>query len=102
MAGPIPRENSMNRVRKAGIAVAIVGSSLTGGAIGAAVFSGGAAGAATGSPTTAPSSSSSSGGPSANGAPGRPFHPNESAAHEATESPQREAQENAGQVPSVP
>jgi len=30
------------------------------------------------------------------------FKPNEDPAHEATESAQREAQENAGQVPTVP
>src|SRR5438445_5667440 len=31
-----------------------------------------------------------------------PFHPNEDPTHEAGESAQREAQENAGQVPTVP
>jgi hypothetical protein len=87
----------MNRVKKAGIAVAMVGSTLTGGAIGAALFNG-SAGAATNSSTNAPSSGNNS--PSA--APSGTFHPNENAAHEATESPQREAQENAGQVPTVP
>lgn len=90
----------MNRIQKAGIAVAMVGSSLAGGAVGAALFSGGSAGAATPSSSTAPSPSS--GGNSSDAAPSGTFHPNENASHEATESPQREAQENAGQRPTVP
>jgi hypothetical protein len=91
----------MNRVRKAGIAAAMVGTTLTGGAIGAALFNGGSAGAATGSSTSTPSPSSSGGG-SLSAAPSGAFHSNENASHEATESPQREAQENAGQAPTVP
>jgi hypothetical protein len=90
----------MNRIHKAGIAVAMVGSTLAGGAVGAALFSGSSAGAATPSSSTAPSASSGSN--SSDAAPNGPFHPNENASHEATESPQREAQENAGQRPTVP
>ena len=89
----------MNRVKKAGVALAMVGSSLAGGAVGAALFSGGSAGAATSNSNTAPSSPGNNA-PAA--APGGTFHSNENAAHEATESPQREAQENAGQAPTVP
>jgi len=81
----------MFRTRKAVIAAAIVGSMLAGGAVGATVFSAGASGAA-----TSPSSGSGS------GTSTRTFKPNEDKAHEARESVQREAQENAGQVPTVP
>ena len=47
--------------------------------------------------TTAPSTSTGTP-PAPNGT----FHSNESASHEAGESAAREAQENAGQVPTVP
>ncbi|HSS08399.1 MAG TPA: hypothetical protein VLL25_00845 [Acidimicrobiales bacterium] len=94
----------MSPFRKAAIAVAMVGSTLTGGAIGAALFTGSSSNAATTSTTTpAASSGSSSSAPSAaSPAPSGTFHPNENAAHEAGESAQREAQENAGQFPTVP
>jgi hypothetical protein len=90
----------MNRIQKAGIAVAMVGSTLSGGAVGAALFNGSSASAATGSSSTAPPPSPGSN--SSDAAPSGTFHPNENASHEATESPQREAQENAGQRPTVP
>ena len=48
--------------------------------------------AAAATPSPSPSSSASAG----------KFVPNEDPAHEATESAAREAQENAGQVPTVP
>lgn len=51
-----------------------------------------------GSAASTPSSSSSGSGTSASGT----FHPNEDPTHEAGESAAREAQENAGQVPTVP
>jgi hypothetical protein len=89
----------MNPVRKAMIAVAMVGTTLTGGAIGAALFTGSSSNAATTTPTTTPASSSSG---STSATPGGTFHPNEDATHEAGESAAREAQENAGQVPTVP
>jgi len=95
----------MTPLRKAVIAVAMVGSTLTGGAIGAALFSGSAVNAQTTSTTTAPSSSSTGSGTgsgTAAPAPGGTFHPNEDPAHEAGESAAREAQENAGQFPTVP
>ena len=89
----------MNPIRKAVIATAMVGSTIAGGALGAYLFTGSAATAQTTSTTTAPSSSSSA--PST-AAPGGTFHPNEDATHEAGESAAREAQENAGQVPTIP
>lgn len=87
----------MSPLRKAVVAVAMVGSTLAGGAIGAALFSGSAATAATTPTTTAPAQSTAP-----NATPGGTFHSNEDPAHEATESAQREAQETAGQFPTVP
>jgi hypothetical protein len=89
----------MNPLRKAVIATAMVGSTIAGGALGAYLFTGSSATAQTSSTTTAPSSSSAA--PST-AAPGGTFHPNEDATHEAGESAAREAQENAGQVPTIP
>jgi hypothetical protein len=86
----------MNPIRKALIGAALVGTALTGGAIGASLF--GAANAQTTTPTTVPSS----GGSSATAAPSGTFHSNEDPTHEAGESAAREAQENAGQRPTVP
>jgi hypothetical protein len=88
----------MNLTRKAAVAAALAGSMLAGGAIGATVFQAGTSGAQTS--TTTPSSNSSSSGSTA--APSGTFHPNEDPTHEAGESAQREAQEDAGQVPTVP
>ncbi|HEX3620988.1 MAG TPA: hypothetical protein VHT97_01595 [Acidimicrobiales bacterium] len=87
----------MKPMRKAVVAAALVASTLTGGAIGAAVFAGSSAGAQTSS-TPAPATTDNG---SATVAPGT-FHSNEDPAHEATESPAREAQEDAGQRPTVP
>ncbi|MDQ6614439.1 MAG: hypothetical protein M3083_06770 [Actinomycetota bacterium] len=91
----------MTPIRKAILAVAMVGSTLVGGGIGAALFAGSSANAASTqtTPTTAPAASGSSG-PAV--APSGTFHPNEDATHEAGESAAREAQENAGQRPTVP
>ena len=86
----------MNPIRKGLIAAALVGSTLTGGALGAVLINGTANAAS----TTAPAASSSSG--STATPPNGRFTPNEDAAHEASESPAREAQENAGQFPTVP
>ena len=93
----------MSPFRKAAVGAALVASTLTGGALGAVLFVGSASNAATTSTTTPSSSSgsSSSGTPAYGGATG-PFHSNEDATHEAGESAQREAQENAGQFPTVP
>ena len=80
-------------VRKAVAAVAIAGSMLIGGVTGAVLYGVTTltAAAAT-SPSPNPSGSTSSG----------KFVPNEDPTHEAGESAAREAQENAGQVPTVP
>ena len=90
----------MTPIRKAAVAIAMVGSTLTGGAIGAALFAGSSANAATTPTTTAPASSGSS--PSAAAPTPGTFHSNEDATHEAGESAAREAQENAGQMPTIP
>lgn len=84
----------MSAIRKAVLAATVVGSMLVGGVGGAMLYSTIiAASAASPSPTP-------SGGGTAT-APGR-FVPNEDPTHEAAESAAREAQENAGQVPTVP
>jgi hypothetical protein len=80
----------MNRVRTAVTAAAIAGSMLVGGVVGATLYGVSALTAAAASPSPAA------------GTPSGTFVPNETAAHEATESAAREAQENAGQVPTVP
>ena len=84
----------MKPMRKAVVATALVASTLTGGAVGAVLFAGSSAGAQTTSTTTAPSGGASVGSGT--------FHSNEDATHEASESPEREAQEDAGQRPTVP
>jgi hypothetical protein len=85
----------MNFTRKSLVGAAMVGSTLVGGGIGAAIFGPHGASAQTTSPTTAPA-------PAASAQPGGTFVPNEDPTHEAGESAQREAQENAGQRPTVP
>jgi len=84
----------MNRVRTAVTAAAIAGSMLIGGVVGATLYGVSALSAAAATNAASPT-------PAA-GAPSGTFVPNETAAHEATESAAREAQENAGQVPTVP
>ena len=83
----------MNRMRKMIVGAAMAGSLLSGGVIGAALAGPLAASAATSSTAAAATS------PSANSGK---FVPNEDPTHEAGESAAREAQENAGQVPTVP
>jgi hypothetical protein len=84
----------MNTMQRLILGAGVAGSLLTGGVIGATIAGPLGASAATTSSTatTAASPSTSSG----------KFVPNENATHEAGESAAREAQENAGQVPSVP
>jgi hypothetical protein len=86
----------MNRTR-AFVAVAAAASTLAGGAIGAFIGANSVVIASAASPTATPSSNA----PSSNGGSGT-FKPNEDATHEASESAQREAQEDAGQRPTVP
>jgi len=86
----------MNGVRKTVLAAAIAGSMLAGGVAGAVLY--GTTTLAAAAATTAASPS-----PTAPGtAPGGKFVPNEDPTHEKGESAAREAQENAGQVPTVP
>jgi len=82
----------MNGIRKTMAAVAIAGSMLVGGVAGAVIYSATVLTASAATPSPSPSTGTSSG----------KFVPNEDPAHEATESAAREAQENAGQVPTVP
>jgi hypothetical protein len=84
----------VNGVRKAVLAAAVAGSMLVGGVGGAALYATTIAASAA-SPSPTPSSGSPS---TSNGK----FVPNEDPTHEAGESAAREAQENAGQVPTVP
>jgi hypothetical protein len=83
----------LNGFRRLAVAATVAGSMLVGGIGGAALYATTVAAHAA-SPSPSPSSSSAA-------TPGK-FVPNETAAHEATESAAREAQENAGQVPTVP
>ena len=82
----------MNGIRKSVAAAAIAGSMLAGGIAGAIVYGATVIPVAAASPSPSPSSGTSSG----------KFVPNEDPTHEAGESAAREAQENAGQVPTVP
>jgi len=77
-------------VSKTVAAAAIAGSMLVGGVGGAVLYGATMLTASAASPSPNPSSSSGT------------FVPNEDATHEAGESAAREAQENAGQVPTVP
>lgn len=91
------------KVMRRGLIAALVAGSMAGGALGATVISAASSGAA----TTATNTVSSGTAAPAEGYAGAPppsgkFVPNENAAHEKSESAQREAQENAGQVPTVP
>jgi hypothetical protein len=84
----------VNGVRKAVLAAAVAGSMLVGGVGGAVLYATTiAASAASPSPTPSSGSPSTSSGK---------FVSNEDPTHEAGESAAREAQENAGQVPTVP
>ena len=93
----------MKELRKRTTVAAVSASMLIGGAIGATVFSAGASSAAKSS--TAATQAAQPAPPS--GAPGGPppggrFKPIETAAHEKGESAAREAQEDAGKVPTIP
>jgi hypothetical protein len=86
------KEKPMKFTRKGVMASTVLGSMAMGGFLGATVLAPSASNAATTS-TIATSTA-----PAASGT----FHSNENAAHEKTESAAREAQENAGQMPTVP
>jgi hypothetical protein len=87
-------------IKKGVVAAAMAGSALAGGVLGMTVLAPASGSAATTSTTTAASGSGSSSTTAAT--PSGKFTPNEDATHEAGESAAREAQENAGQVPTVP
>jgi len=82
-------------MRRAVIAALAGGSMHAGAALGAAFAAGSSANAATNTPTSANTRADASASPGV-------FVSNEDPAHEAGESPEREAQENAGQRPTVP
>jgi hypothetical protein len=84
--------NAVIGVRKTVAAAAIAGSMLVGGVGGAVLYSATVLTASAATPSPSPSPTTT---------PGK-FVPNEDATHEAGESAAREAQENAGQVPTVP
>jgi len=79
-------------IRKSIAAAVIAGSMLVGGVTGAVLY---------GATTIAAQAASPSPTPATGTTPGK-FVPNEDPTHEAGESAAREAQENAGQVPTVP
>lgn len=81
----------MNRFQKALAVAAISGSMLAGGVAGAVLYG----------TTTLTAAAAATPTPSPGTASGK-FVPNEDPTHEAGESAAREAQENAGQVPTVP
>jgi hypothetical protein len=83
------------QMRKTYAAAAVVaGSMLAGGAIGVAVFAPHLANAA--SNPSSPAVTVSGSGSQAPAGPGSGFHSNEDPAHEAQESPEREAEEDSG------
>ena len=96
----------MNPLRKALVAGTLAAVSLGGGALGAALVSGSASAQTPATSSTTTSSGTATSTPAATpgtpDAPGGAFHSNENATHEKTESAAREAQENAGQRPTVP
>jgi len=83
----------MSRIRATIAAGAIAGSRRVGGVIGATLTG---MTAITASAATTPAATASPAAPSGT------FKPNEDPTHEAGESAEREAQEDAGQVPTVP
>ncbi len=92
----------MSPVRKGIMTAAIAGSLLGGGALGATVFGAASSGAATTATTTTtqPEAPYGSGGPQG-APPSGTFKSNETPAHEAKESAQREAEETAGKFPKT-
>ena len=91
----------MNVMRR-GVIAAMVAGSMAGGALGATVISAASSSAATTTGTT--NTTAAAPAPGESGQPpqsGGVFHSNENPSHEKTESAQREAQETAGQFPTV-
>ena len=90
----------MNRYKRALVGAAIAGSMLVGGIGGAVIYAATTITASAAGNT--PSAAAAAASPSPGTAPSGKFVPNEDPTHEAGESAAREAQENAGQVPTVP
>src|SRR4030081_543784 len=90
------------------IVTGAIAFSMIAGAAGGSIISGNLASAQTtpvastvAAVTPVPQTTGSTDNSVSNTQPSGTFHSNENAAHEATESPAREAQENAGQRPTV-
>lgn len=79
---------------------ALIGTSVVGGAAGATLAGVASSGAQTSTPAATTSGTTAA--PAADPQSGGTFKPNEDATHESGESKQREAQEDAGQRPTVP
>lgn len=97
----------LKHIGKKGVVVGMIAVSMLAGAVGATALKTNQASAQTAAPvqttTTTPAVTTPNSGTSVNDgtAPSGTFHSNENPTHEATESPQREAQESAGQRPTV-
>jgi hypothetical protein len=89
-------------IMRRGMIAAMVAGSMAGGAVGATVISAASSSAATTTTTPTTTTPSPGGGYAPGSQSGGVFHSNENATHEKSESAQREAQETAGQVPTVP
>jgi hypothetical protein len=103
-APPVPPRRTSALGRRAAVAVTSAGL-MVGGLAGGFLIAHAATGSTTvATATPAPSGSSSSGSATTDPAAAAPgtFKPNEDPTHEAGESAAREAQENAGQRPTVP
>jgi hypothetical protein len=87
----------MNRINRGIMAVTIAGSMVTGGVMGGVLVAMNTAAASAATATPSAGGSGSTAAPAAG-----TFVPNEDPTHEAGESAAREAQENAGQRPTVP
>jgi hypothetical protein len=88
----------MNRYKRALAGAAIAGSMLVGGVAGAVFYAATVVTASAANPAAVATAAS----PSPSTTPSGKFVPNEDPTHEKGESAAREAQENAGQVPTVP
>ena len=88
----------MNRYKRALAGAAIAGSMLVGGVAGAVIYAATTITASAAGPSAVIAAAS----PSPSTTPSGKFVPNEDPTHEKGESAAREAQENAGQVPTVP
>ncbi len=89
----------MSRIKLTVAAGAVAASMFTGGVIGAALW--GTSAIAASAATTTPATTAATAATPPASAPGT-FRSNEEATHEAGESSAREAQETAGQFPTVP